>query len=175
MFCFLEDTLLLHAVNIFSFLPDAEPCAVSRAVYTESGFSLLWPSDPNATCGYVVEWHEAICSRNCPVDWIKVAAGNTNVSVESGESSFVSIVFLQMQMVGCQMLNYTVKYIIISCFAIRQLPAGCEVQLFPVQLLHRETRAASVLAGIRAGAGYGKLILFRGSDDFRNSTLHLNC
>ncbi|AWP07364.1 putative leukemia inhibitory factor receptor-like [Scophthalmus maximus] len=71
------------SVTIHLRLTDAEPCAVSRAVYTESGFSLLWPSDPNATCGYVVEWHEAICSRNCPVDWIKVAAGNTNVSVES--------------------------------------------------------------------------------------------
>nr|XP_019954662.1 PREDICTED: leukemia inhibitory factor receptor-like [Paralichthys olivaceus]XP_019954663.1 PREDICTED: leukemia inhibitory factor receptor-like [Paralichthys olivaceus] len=60
-----------------------EPLAVSRAVYTERGFPLTWPSEANATCGYVVEWIDAVCSRDCSVEWIKVAAGNTNVSIES--------------------------------------------------------------------------------------------
>jgi len=39
-----------------------------------------------------------------------------------------------------------------SFFAISQLPAGCEVQLFPVQQLLRGPRAAAALAGIHAGA-----------------------
>lgn len=64
-------------------LADVEPLAVSRAIYTDRGFTLFWQSDANATCGYVVEWHDASCTRDCPVEWTKVAAGNTNVSVES--------------------------------------------------------------------------------------------
>lgn len=61
-----------------------EPLTASRAVYVDGGFPLFWQSDVNATCGYVVEWHDASCMSDCPVEWIKVAAGNTNVSVESG-------------------------------------------------------------------------------------------
>lgn len=57
---------------------------MSRAVYMERGFHLFWQNDPNATCGYVVEWHDASCTWNCPVQWIKVAAGNSNASIESG-------------------------------------------------------------------------------------------
>ncbi|XP_040011344.1 LIF receptor subunit alpha a [Xiphias gladius] len=64
-------------------LTDTEPPAVSRAVYMERGFPLSWQSDANTTCGYVVEWHDAFCTRDCPVEWIKVPAGNTNVSIES--------------------------------------------------------------------------------------------
>ncbi|XP_010782531.1 LIF receptor subunit alpha a [Notothenia coriiceps] len=64
-------------------LTDADPRAVSQAVYTDSGFSLFWQSDVNTTCAYVVEWHNTSCKWNCPVDWIKVAPGNTNVSIES--------------------------------------------------------------------------------------------
>ncbi|XP_045890556.1 LIF receptor subunit alpha a [Micropterus dolomieu] len=64
-------------------LTDVEPLAVSRAYYTDSGFPLFWQSDANATCGYVVEWHDASCTWDCAVEWIKVAAGNTNVSIES--------------------------------------------------------------------------------------------
>ncbi|XP_042343816.1 LIF receptor subunit alpha a isoform X2 [Plectropomus leopardus] len=64
-------------------LTDVEPLAVSRAVYTERGFPLFWQSDANATCGYVVEWCDATCKRDCPVEWIKVAAESTNVSIES--------------------------------------------------------------------------------------------
>ncbi|XP_053276012.1 LIF receptor subunit alpha a [Pleuronectes platessa] len=60
-----------------------EPIALSRAVYTERGFPLTWQSDANATCGYVVEWIDAVCTRDCFVEWIKVAAGQTNVSVVS--------------------------------------------------------------------------------------------
>lgn len=50
----------------------------------ESGFPVFWQNDPNATTGYVVEWHDASCTWNCPVEWIKVAAGNSNASIESG-------------------------------------------------------------------------------------------
>ncbi|XP_059192814.1 LIF receptor subunit alpha a [Centropristis striata] len=64
-------------------LADVEPRTVSTAVYTDRGFPLFWQSDANTTCAYVVEWYEAFCKRNCPVEWIHVAAGNTNVSIES--------------------------------------------------------------------------------------------
>ncbi|KAM6943822.1 LIF receptor subunit alpha a [Lycodopsis pacificus] len=67
-------------------LTDVEPGSVSRAVvYTDTGFPLFWQRDDNATCSYVVEWYEASCKWNCPVGWIKVAAGTTNVSVESAD------------------------------------------------------------------------------------------
>ncbi|XP_040897538.1 LIF receptor subunit alpha a [Toxotes jaculatrix] len=71
------------SVVIFLRLTDMEPPAVSRAVYMGRGFPLSWQSDANATCSYVVEWHDAFCTRDCPVEWITVAAGITNVSVES--------------------------------------------------------------------------------------------
>ncbi|KAK5870947.1 hypothetical protein PBY51_003852 [Eleginops maclovinus] len=64
-------------------LTDVDPLAVSRAVYTDQGFSLFWQSDANATFAYVVEWCNASCKWNCLVDWINVAPGNTNVSIES--------------------------------------------------------------------------------------------
>lgn len=80
-----EDMRLLRAFIHTFFLPDTEPPAVSRAVYMERGFPLSWQSDANTTCGYVVEWHDAFCTRDCPVEWIKVPAGNTNVSIESGK------------------------------------------------------------------------------------------
>ncbi|XP_068617092.1 LIF receptor subunit alpha a [Brachionichthys hirsutus] len=59
-------------------LTDVEPPAVSRL-----SSPLLWQSHANATCGYVVEWHDASCVWDCPVDWIKVAARSNNVSIES--------------------------------------------------------------------------------------------
>ncbi|GAA6227437.1 leukemia inhibitory factor receptor-like [Lates japonicus] len=62
---------------------DVEPRAVPRAVFVDGGFPLFWQSDANTTCGYVVEWNDAFCTQNCPVEWIKVAAGNANVTVES--------------------------------------------------------------------------------------------
>ncbi|XP_070760842.1 LIF receptor subunit alpha a [Enoplosus armatus] len=64
-------------------LTGVEPLAVSRTVNTDRGFPLFWQSNANATSGYVVEWHDASCTWDCPVEWIKVAAGNTNVSIES--------------------------------------------------------------------------------------------
>uniref|UniRef100_A0A3Q3FDT9 LIF receptor subunit alpha a n=1 Tax=Labrus bergylta TaxID=56723 RepID=A0A3Q3FDT9_9LABR len=53
------------------------------AVYTDRGFPLYWQGDANATCGYVVEWFDAFCSKNCLVEWIKVSAGLNNVFIES--------------------------------------------------------------------------------------------
>uniref|UniRef100_A0A3Q3M897 LIF receptor subunit alpha a n=1 Tax=Mastacembelus armatus TaxID=205130 RepID=A0A3Q3M897_9TELE len=64
-------------------LTDVDPPAVSRAVYLDRGFPLSWQSNANATCGYVVEWYDATCVWDCHVEWMKVAAGNTNVSMES--------------------------------------------------------------------------------------------
>ncbi|XP_039659196.1 LOW QUALITY PROTEIN: leukemia inhibitory factor receptor-like [Perca fluviatilis] len=64
-------------------LTDVEPFTVSRAVYTDRGFPLFWQRNPNDTCAYVVEWYEASCKWDCPVEWIKLAAGNTNVTIKS--------------------------------------------------------------------------------------------
>ncbi|KAF3695619.1 Leukemia inhibitory factor receptor [Channa argus] len=64
-------------------LKDAEPLTVSRAVYSKQGFGLFWQSDPNATSGYVVDWHDASCMHDCPVEWTKVAAENSNTFIES--------------------------------------------------------------------------------------------
>ncbi|XP_047447525.1 LIF receptor subunit alpha a [Mugil cephalus] len=65
-------------------LREEEPLAVSRVVYTDHGFPLFWPSNVStADCSYVVEWHNDSCTYNCPVEWVKVAAGSTNVSIES--------------------------------------------------------------------------------------------
>lgn len=66
-----------------------EKVSVSRAVYMDGGFPLSWESDNNATCGYVVEWYDACCRKNCPVDWIKVASPNNFSSIESGMSTCV--------------------------------------------------------------------------------------
>uniref|UniRef100_A0A665T0M0 Leukemia inhibitory factor receptor-like n=1 Tax=Echeneis naucrates TaxID=173247 RepID=A0A665T0M0_ECHNA len=64
---------------------DVEPLAVSRAVYMDSGFFLLWQNNVDVTCGYIVEWNNASCDLNCHVEWLKVAKGYVNVSVESAE------------------------------------------------------------------------------------------
>ncbi|KAM6931118.1 LIF receptor subunit alpha a [Xenentodon cancila] len=64
-------------------LNDVEPPILPKAVYTNSGFSLSWQRNDSSSCSYVVEWHNASCASNCPVDWLRVAAGSTNVSIES--------------------------------------------------------------------------------------------
>lgn len=64
-------------------IPDVDLLAVSRTYYTDGGFPLTWQSDSNATCGYVVQWFDAFCSHNCPLEWTKVPAGTTNITVES--------------------------------------------------------------------------------------------
>ncbi|KAM6964861.1 LIF receptor subunit alpha a [Aplochiton taeniatus] len=55
----------------------------SRVAFQSQGFPLSWQAQPNASCGYVVEWRDASCSLNCSVDWTKVPAGTTNVSAQS--------------------------------------------------------------------------------------------
>lgn len=64
-------------------LTSVEPLAAPRIVYTDQGFPLFWENNANATCGYVVEWLDAFCPQDCPVEWIKLPAGTTNVSIES--------------------------------------------------------------------------------------------
>nr|XP_040051943.1 LIF receptor subunit alpha a [Gasterosteus aculeatus aculeatus] len=75
------------SVHIPLRLTDVEPRSVSRVFYTDGGFPLSWERDDNATGAYVVDWYNAVCSslKNCPVGWIKLAAGNTSVSVESAD------------------------------------------------------------------------------------------
>lgn len=60
---------------------------MSRVSYSEGGFPLSWDSDANATCGYVVQWKDAFCTQPCAPDWIKLAAGSSNVSLESGTAA----------------------------------------------------------------------------------------
>lgn len=64
-------------------LIDDEPPALGQTVYTSSGFPLTWQHHGNRTYSYVVEWCDASCSQNCLMDWIRLDAGNTNVSVQS--------------------------------------------------------------------------------------------
>lgn len=69
------------------------PIPVSRTAYTDKGFFLSWQSNVNSTGSYVVDWHDASCSYNCPVEWIKVATGSTNVSIESGITDISDMFF----------------------------------------------------------------------------------
>ncbi|XP_054630299.1 LIF receptor subunit alpha a [Dunckerocampus dactyliophorus] len=62
---------------------DKSNITVSRVVYMDRGFPLVWQDDANSSCGYVVEWHDALCQQDCPVEWLKLAMGKTNVSIES--------------------------------------------------------------------------------------------
>ncbi|KAM4746051.1 LIF receptor subunit alpha a isoform 2-T2 [Anableps anableps] len=64
-------------------LVDDELPAVAQTVYASSGFPLSWQQSGNSTCSYLVEWCDAECTQDCPVDWIRLDAGNTNVSIQS--------------------------------------------------------------------------------------------
>ncbi|KAK7933522.1 hypothetical protein WMY93_004418 [Mugilogobius chulae] len=66
--------LPLHVTNLET---------ITKVDFREGAFPLSWESDANSSCGYVVEWHEASCLRDCPVEWIQVGEENTNVSVKS--------------------------------------------------------------------------------------------
>lgn len=82
--------VLHYSLSAWLFVfPDKESVAASRAVYADGSFLLLWQSNENATCGYVVEWHEGSCRVNCPVEWIKVAPGSSNASIESGRLEMI--------------------------------------------------------------------------------------
>ncbi|XP_029018459.1 LIF receptor subunit alpha a [Betta splendens] len=74
---------LSQPANLVLPLHFTEPTVVSRVVYSDGGFPLSWQSDANAPCGYVVDWHDAFCMPNCSVEWIKVAAEITDISIES--------------------------------------------------------------------------------------------
>ncbi|XP_061672960.1 LIF receptor subunit alpha a [Syngnathoides biaculeatus] len=62
---------------------DKSPIVESKAVYVDGGFPLFWQDDGNSSCGYVVEWQDALCQRDCAVEWVKFAAGNANATIES--------------------------------------------------------------------------------------------
>lgn len=55
----------------------------------DGGFSLSWEREDNSTCDYVVEWYDASCRKDCPLDWIKVAAPNNFSSIESGMAAYI--------------------------------------------------------------------------------------
>ncbi|XP_077570889.1 leukemia inhibitory factor receptor-like [Stigmatopora nigra] len=62
--------------------PDQTVVAESRADATERGFALVWPE--RADCGYVLEWRDALCWRDCSVEWLRLATGSTEATVASG-------------------------------------------------------------------------------------------
>ncbi|CAL1615694.1 unnamed protein product [Knipowitschia caucasica] len=51
--------------------------------FQEGAFPLSWQSDANTSCGFVVEWNEALCVLDCAVEWIKVEDDIRNVSIKS--------------------------------------------------------------------------------------------
>ncbi|XP_037114607.1 LIF receptor subunit alpha a [Syngnathus acus] len=55
----------------------------SRVAYMDGGFPLVWQDDSNSSCGYVIEWHDALCQQDCYLEWVKLAMGSTNASIES--------------------------------------------------------------------------------------------
>lgn len=65
-----------------AYLGDTE-LPVSRTVFGEGGFPLSWPAQPNASCDYVVQWHNATCSQGCEVDWTRVPLGASDALVQS--------------------------------------------------------------------------------------------
>ncbi|KAJ0067917.1 hypothetical protein NL108_011703, partial [Boleophthalmus pectinirostris] len=71
------------SVDLPLHVKDLDPEAITKADFREGAFPLSWQSDANSSCGYVVEWYEASCQRNCPVEWIKVGEEITNVSIKS--------------------------------------------------------------------------------------------
>lgn len=74
----------LYYNNYTFFFPDMEPPVLSRVEYTDSGFPLIWQQNASITCNYLIEWLDASCRHDCPVEWIRVNAGSTNISIESG-------------------------------------------------------------------------------------------
>uniref|UniRef100_A0A8C7ZZD4 LIF receptor subunit alpha a n=1 Tax=Oryzias sinensis TaxID=183150 RepID=A0A8C7ZZD4_9TELE len=62
---------------------DEQPLVLSKPVFTNNGFFLFWQQNATNTCNYLVEWLDTSCEHDCPVKWIRVAAGSTNVSIES--------------------------------------------------------------------------------------------
>uniref|UniRef100_A0A8C5H797 Leukemia inhibitory factor receptor-like n=1 Tax=Gouania willdenowi TaxID=441366 RepID=A0A8C5H797_GOUWI len=67
-------------VILFPF-PDVQHRDKSRTANTDGGFHLSWQS--NTSCSLVVEWHESSCMHDCKVEWNKVEAGSSNVSIQS--------------------------------------------------------------------------------------------
>lgn len=61
--------------------PDSQ--AVSRADFKEGAFPLSWQTDANTSCGYIVDWHKALCLDSCIIEWIKVRDEISNVSIKS--------------------------------------------------------------------------------------------
>ncbi|XP_017267919.1 LIF receptor subunit alpha a [Kryptolebias marmoratus] len=64
-------------------LIDMDPPVFSRTAFTDSGFPLTWQQNASTTCSYLIEWLDASCRHDCQVEWIRVNAGSTNVSIET--------------------------------------------------------------------------------------------
>ncbi|XP_014851389.1 PREDICTED: leukemia inhibitory factor receptor-like isoform X2 [Poecilia mexicana] len=67
---------------------DDKSAPLAQTTYTSSGFSLSWQHNDNRTCSYLVEWCEAVCTPDCTVDWIRLDAGSTHVSIKDSIVKF---------------------------------------------------------------------------------------
>ncbi|XP_062410054.1 leukemia inhibitory factor receptor-like isoform X2 [Sardina pilchardus] len=56
----------------------------TRVNGSNGGVELTWDSTPGASCGYVVDWYPVGSQDKCDIQWIKIPAGQTNATINSG-------------------------------------------------------------------------------------------
>lgn len=59
----------------------------------DGSLELTWAPSLRASCGYVVDWYPMGRQNMCDVDWIKIPAGSTNVTIKSGLVDGVRYIF----------------------------------------------------------------------------------
>ncbi|XP_041915493.1 leukemia inhibitory factor receptor-like isoform X2 [Alosa sapidissima] len=57
------------------------------------GVELAWAPMPGASCGYVVDWYLVGSQDKCDIQWIKIPAGRTNTTINSGLKDGVRYTF----------------------------------------------------------------------------------
>ncbi|XP_048115171.1 leukemia inhibitory factor receptor-like isoform X2 [Alosa alosa] len=57
------------------------------------GVELAWAPMPGASCGYVVDWYPVGSQDKCDIQWIKIPAGRTNTTINSGFKNGVRYTF----------------------------------------------------------------------------------
>lgn len=82
----------------------------------------------------MVEWHDSSCLQDCPVEWTKVKAGNTNVSIESGKPSLACPFIQKGLIVQWKESHYLLGPISIThinyCLSITQITHICKFFIF---------------------------------------------
>ncbi|XP_062410049.1 leukemia inhibitory factor receptor-like isoform X2 [Sardina pilchardus] len=65
----------------------------TRVNGSNGGVELTWDSTPGASCGYVVDWYPVGSQDKCDIQWIKIPAGQTNATINSGLKDGVRYTF----------------------------------------------------------------------------------